>query len=79
MATLAEALQQTPRPKALLIGTAPMGGGLPDDYLRVVEAAVEAGLHIINGLHVFLNELPALKAPRSSKRCYFMGRSRAAT
>ncbi len=57
---LSEALALSPKPKALLIGTAPMGGGLPDSYYQVVKEALEAGLHIISGLHIFLNEIPEL-------------------
>jgi len=62
VATLAETLQCSPQPKALLIGTAPMGGGLPDAYKIIVLEALQAGLHVINGLHIFLNDLPDIKA-----------------
>ncbi len=67
VATLVEALQSSLRPKALLIGTAPMGGGLPDLYKAVVKEAIEAGLHVISGLHIFLNELPELKTLAGQK------------
>lgn len=43
-------------PKALLLGTAPPGGELPNAWLNVIEAAIRQGLHIINGLHFFLTE-----------------------
>lgn len=60
VSSLSEALSLSPRPQALLIGTAPMGGGLPDDYRLIVKEALEAGLHIISGLHIFLNQQPDL-------------------
>lgn len=59
--SLEKALSLSPKAKALLIGTAPMGGGLPDHYRTIVKAAIEAGLHVISGLHIFLNQQPDLK------------------
>lgn len=59
---LQTALSLQPKPKALLLGTAPIGGDLPDEYRSVVREAIESGLHVINGLHVFLNRQPDLKA-----------------
>ncbi len=56
VATLQEALSLSPSPEALLMGTAPMGGGLPEPYRDVVKEAISQGLHIISGLHVFLNQ-----------------------
>jgi uncharacterized NAD-dependent epimerase/dehydratase family protein len=44
------------RPKALLIGTAPAGGKLPEDWKAILKQAIESGLHVINGLHFFLSE-----------------------
>jgi len=52
--TLQEALAT--KPKALLIGTAPPGGLLPDEWRDVIAQAIRQGLHIINGLHFFLTE-----------------------
>lgn len=43
-------------PKALLIGTAPAGGKLPEAWKTILKQAIENGLHIINGLHFFLSE-----------------------
>jgi uncharacterized NAD-dependent epimerase/dehydratase family protein len=60
--SLSMALALSPKPQALLIGTAPMGGGLPDHYRAIVKEAIHAGLHIISGLHIFLNDQPDLKA-----------------
>lgn len=44
------------RPKALLIGTAPAGGKLPEEWKAILKQAIESGLHIINGLHFFLSD-----------------------
>ncbi len=54
--TLEEALAL--RPNSLLLGTAPMGGGLPESWRTVIEKALRAGLDILNGLHVFLSDDP---------------------
>lgn len=47
-------------PKALLIGTAPPGGTLPEPWREIIAQAIAQGLHIINGLHFFLTEEPDL-------------------
>lgn len=49
VADIAQALPYGP--SALLIGTAPKGGKLPEDWRTQVLAAIEAGLEIVNGLH----------------------------
>src|SRR5207302_8542212 len=54
------------QPDTLLIGIAPMGGALPATWRWQLLAAIEAGLDIISGLHVFLcddEELRAAAAP----------------
>lgn len=43
-------------PKALLVGTAPAGGQLPEEWRQILAEAIRNGLHIINGLHFFLTE-----------------------
>jgi uncharacterized NAD-dependent epimerase/dehydratase family protein len=53
---LDEALKLSPRPQALLIGIAPIGGELPKAWLDLIEYAIKQGLHIINGLHEYLND-----------------------
>ncbi len=52
VATLGEAIALGAT--ALLIGIAPRGGGLPDTYREAIVEAVDAGLHVVSGLHVFL-------------------------
>ena len=45
-------------PNILLIGIAPSGGQLPAAWRPVLRAALEAGLHIWSGLHVFVGDDP---------------------
>jgi uncharacterized NAD-dependent epimerase/dehydratase family protein len=57
---LNEALTQVPDAKYLIIGIATVGGVLPESMLQVIEDAISAGLHVVNGLHDFLNDRPHL-------------------
>lgn len=50
------------QPDTLLIGIAPMGGALPESWRWQLLAAIEAGLHLVSGLHVFLSEDEELRA-----------------
>jgi uncharacterized NAD-dependent epimerase/dehydratase family protein len=54
-------------PKALLIGTAPQGGGLPPEWRGVLLDALDAGLHLISGLHDFLKDDAELVAKAQEK------------
>jgi uncharacterized NAD-dependent epimerase/dehydratase family protein len=49
-------------PNILLIGIAPSGGQLPATWRPVLRAALEAGLHIWSGLHVFVGDDPEFAA-----------------
>ena len=60
-ASLAEALEKAAdRPTHLVIGLAPEGGRLPDDYRTIVIEALRAGMNVDSGLHQFLSEDPEL-------------------
>ena len=48
--------------KSLLIGSAPVGGAIQDNWLPTLVAAAEAGLDIVSGLHTRLENFPELKA-----------------
>jgi uncharacterized NAD-dependent epimerase/dehydratase family protein len=48
------------RPDAVLIGIAPMGGRLPDEWKGWLLAALDAGCDIWSGLHTFLGDDPDL-------------------
>lgn len=49
-------------PEALLIGIAPVGGGLPEAWRPVLRGAIRRGLDVWSGLHVTLAEDPELSA-----------------
>ncbi|HXO17094.1 MAG TPA: DUF1611 domain-containing protein, partial [Candidatus Dormibacteraeota bacterium] len=53
VSSIAEALQFAPT--ALLVGTAPKGGGLPPDWRGAILEAIGARLEIVSGLHEILN------------------------
>jgi uncharacterized NAD-dependent epimerase/dehydratase family protein len=52
VATLAEALRY--EPTALLVGIAPAGGALPDDFRVAIVDALRARLEVVSGLHTML-------------------------
>ena len=43
-------------PTSLLVGIAPAGGLLPDDFRAAIAAALRAGLEVVSGLHAMLND-----------------------
>ena len=47
-------------PTHVVVGSAPQGGILNDDYRREIIAAIQSGCHIIAGMHVFLNDDPEI-------------------
>jgi uncharacterized NAD-dependent epimerase/dehydratase family protein len=50
------------QPDAVLIGIAPRGGQLPEEWRWQLRTAIEHGLALINGLHVLLRDDPELVA-----------------
>lgn len=46
---------------ALLIGIAPQGGQLPEDWRPALRLAIESGLHLVSGLHFHLGDDPELR------------------
>ncbi len=44
------------RPTQLMIGIAPRGGELPDDWRPVIIRAIEHGMDIVSGLHTYLGD-----------------------
>jgi uncharacterized NAD-dependent epimerase/dehydratase family protein len=54
------------KPDTLLIGIAPRGGALPDEWRRIVLEAIHSGLDIISGLHTMLSEDSQIKSAAES-------------
>lgn len=48
------------KPTALVLAVATVGGFIPDEWRCLIRAAIEGGMDIINGMHVFLNDDPDL-------------------
>jgi len=49
-------------PTHLLIGIAPSGGRLPDEWRDIIRKTLNARLHILSGLHTILSEDPEFRA-----------------
>ena len=60
VASVAAALEY--KPEVLVIGIAPKGGAVPDDYWLDIKNALEAGMSLVNGLHTPLANMPELNA-----------------
>jgi uncharacterized NAD-dependent epimerase/dehydratase family protein len=56
VSSLKEALKR--KPDVLVIGIAPPGGQLPEEWKRIIRQAISNRLDIVNGLHFFLNDHP---------------------
>jgi uncharacterized NAD-dependent epimerase/dehydratase family protein len=54
---------------AVLIGIAPQGGRLPDEWRSWLIEALEAGCDIVSGLHTFLADDPLLAAAATKHNC----------
>jgi uncharacterized NAD-dependent epimerase/dehydratase family protein len=67
VATLDEALALRNRPDALLIGIAPTGGRLPESWRSTILAAIEAGLDVLSGLHMFVGDDPEFAAAAEAR------------
>jgi uncharacterized NAD-dependent epimerase/dehydratase family protein len=50
------------KPQVLVIGIAPGGGAVPDDYWVEIKNALEAGMSLVNGLHTPMASIPELNA-----------------
>ena len=49
-------------PDTALVGVATQGGRFPPAWLELLRGCIAAGLHVENGLHVFLGDDPELRA-----------------
>ena len=59
VATVEKALAY--KPDVLVIGIAPSGGVLPDEWWQEIKQAIASGLSIVNGLHTPMNTIPELR------------------
>lgn len=50
------------QPNVLVIGVAPQGGKIDDHWMDIIKQAIQQKMDIHSGLHVMLNEVPALQA-----------------
>jgi uncharacterized NAD-dependent epimerase/dehydratase family protein len=66
VSSVAEGLER--KPTALLIGVAPQGGRLPDDWRAMILAAIDAGLDVWSGLHTFIGADPEFAARAEKKK-----------
>lgn len=64
VASMAEGLAL--RPDAVLIGIAPQGGRLPEEWRSWLAQALDAGCDLWSGLHTFLSDDPVLAAKAKS-------------
>ena len=47
---------------SLIIGTAAVGGSIPEAWINMLEEAVSRGIDIVAGVHTHLNDIPRLRA-----------------
>lgn len=59
-ATVDDALNNIHEIKYCIIGVATVGGVLPKHFLPIIEHCINKGISIVNGLHEFLNNMPAI-------------------
>lgn len=62
--SISEARQQGAR--SLVLGCAPVGGGVEPEWLPVLLEAIDAGMDIISGFHTRLSDIPALRSAASA-------------
>lgn len=57
------------QPDSLVIGVAPRGGRLPEDWRPMILEALEAGLDVLTGLHTFLGDDPQFREVAERRGC----------
>jgi len=66
VSSLREALEVS-NPDTLIVGISPVGGRLPEHYRKVIIEAIEHGLNVWSGLHIFLSEDPEISRLAQSR------------
>ena len=56
-------------PDTILIGIAPVGGRLPDEWRGWLAEALDAGCNLVSGLHTFLGDDPLLTERAAARGC----------
>ncbi|MBG9378278.1 DUF1611 domain-containing protein [Panacibacter sp. DH6] len=59
-ANVQTALHTISNVKYCIIGVATVGGAMPKHFFPIIEHCITQGLSIVNGLHEFLSEMPAM-------------------
>ncbi len=65
-------LEAVPEADAVYIGIAPPGGKLPPEWRPILEAALEAGIDLVSGLHDFLVADPALRRQAEARGAHLI-------
>ncbi|NPA69233.1 MAG: DUF1611 domain-containing protein [Crenarchaeota archaeon] len=66
VSTLREALKICD-PDTLIVGISPVGGRLPEHYRKIIIEAIDHGLNIWSGLHIFLSDDPEISKLAESR------------
>lgn len=53
--------------RSFVIGVAPVGGGIPEEWWSALRAAAEAGLDVVSGMHVRLACVPGLREAAAAR------------
>jgi uncharacterized NAD-dependent epimerase/dehydratase family protein len=53
--------------RSFVIGVAPVGGGIPEEWWPALRAAAEAGLDVVSGMHVRLASVPGLRETAAAR------------
>jgi uncharacterized NAD-dependent epimerase/dehydratase family protein len=53
--------------RSFVLGVAPVGGGIPEDWWPPLRAAAEAGLDVVSGMHVRLASVPGLREAAATR------------
>ena len=53
--------------RSFVIGVAPVGGGIPEEWWPALRAAAEAGLDVVSGMHVRLASVPGLREAAAAR------------
>jgi uncharacterized NAD-dependent epimerase/dehydratase family protein len=58
--------------RSFVIGVAPVGGGIPEEWWPALRAAAEAGLDVVSGMHVRLASVPGLRETAAARGVHLL-------